>query len=531
MFDVIIVGWGPTGMVAACLLGLAGYRVGVFERYPATFKLPRVGAVHDDVFRVFQEIGIAETILPATAAGTKYEMVHNGEVLFRTSLSAEAAHGWPQFISVFQPYFEAALEAVAKPMSNVELRQGHRVVSVSQNSSHVEIEVEDVQTGALRKECGRYLIAADGGNSFIRQFLGIESEFLGFEQDWLVVDAEKRRERVGWPENQMICDPAAPAAVMQMGRYHRRWAFKIEAGLSLEDAVKPEAVWRRLDRPEGATRDDVTLIRHAAYRFTAQLARSWRVQRVFLAGDAAHQMPPYLGQGMCSGIRDAQNLVSKLDHVMRGLAHEDFLDLYVVERKANCRASILESIRVGRMVIEDDPERVRERDLALQSAQKQSTQQLVGYRIPGLKSGFIARKGINRGAGEVFVQGQVLDRAGRQGRFDDVLGRGYLILARKGDPVAALSETQRVYWRSLGGRILTFNEASSQGADGHFTDVGGWYAKLLDEFKANVIVKRPDYYVFGMYESVQNLSVALEDVRDQLSASSSPEMLAQVPFL
>jgi hypothetical protein len=183
------------------------------------------------------------------------------------------------------------------------------------------------------------------------------------------------------------------------------------------------------------------------------------------------------------------------------------------------------------MVIEDDPERVRERDLALQAAQKKSTQQLVGYRIPGLKSGFIARKGTNRGAGEVFVQGQVIDRAGRHGRFDDVVGRGYLILARKGDPVTALSETQRIYWRSLGGRILTFSEASSHEADGHFTDVGGWYAKLLDEFNSNVIVKRPDYYIFGMYESVHDLSAALEDVRDQLAASPSPEMLAQVPSL
>jgi 2-polyprenyl-6-methoxyphenol hydroxylase-like FAD-dependent oxidoreductase len=531
MFDVMIVGWGPTGMVAACLLGRAGYRVGVFERYPATYKLPRVGAVHDDVFRVFQEIGIAEKLLPVAVAGTQYEMAHGETVLFRSPLSAEAAHGWPQFISIFQPYFESELEAVAKQMPNVDVLQGHRVVSVSQTASQVEIEVEDVQSGAKRNERGRYLIAADGGKSFIREYLGIESEFLGFEQDWLVVDAEKRRERIGWPENRMVCNPEAPAAVMRMGKYHRRWAFKIEAGLSLEHAVTSEAVWRRLDRPEGATPDDVTLIRHTAYRFTAQLARQWHVQRVFLAGDAAHQMPPYLGQGMCSGIRDAQNLSSKLDHVMRGLANDDFLDLYAVERKANCRAAIVESIRVGRMVIEDDPERVRDRDIALQAAQSTSTQQLVGYRIPGLSSGFIGRQGRRRGAGVVFVQGQVIDQNGRLGRFDDVIGRGYLILARAGDPITALSSAQLAYWRSLGGRVVTFGDAPSRGADGHFSDVGGWYAKLLDEFDSNVIVKRPDYYIFGMYESVADLPVAIEDIREQLAATSSPEMLAGVPYL
>jgi 2-polyprenyl-6-methoxyphenol hydroxylase-like FAD-dependent oxidoreductase len=528
MFDVIIVGWGPTGMVASCLLGRAGYRVGVFERYPATYKLPRVGAVHDDVFRIFQEIGITENILPATEAGTQYEMAHDETVLFRSPLSAEAAHGWPQFISIFQPYFEAELESVAKQMPNVEVRQGHRVVSVSQTASQVEIEVEDVQSGEIRHERARYLIAADGGKSFVRGYLGIESEFLGFEQDWLVVDAEKRRERAGWPENRMVCNPEAPAAVMRMGKFHRRWAFKIEKGLSLEDAVKSEAVWRRLDRADGATPDDVNLIRHVAYRFTAQLARDWRVHRIFLAGDAAHQMPPYLGQGMCSGIRDAQNLSSKLDHVIRGLADEDFLNLYVVERKANCREAILESIRVGRMVIEDDPDRVRDRDIALQAAQKTSTQQLVGYRIPGLKRGFIAGVGNSQGRGEIFVQGEIINQNCRRGKFDDVIGRGYLILARKGDPTESLSMEQITFWRSLGGRIFTFGDASSQKADGHFIDSGGWYAKLLDEFRSNVIVKRSDYYIFGMYPSVADLPGAIEDVRGQLAAKSSPEMLAAV---
>jgi 2-polyprenyl-6-methoxyphenol hydroxylase-like FAD-dependent oxidoreductase len=531
MFDVIIVGWGPTGMVASCLLGRAGYRVGVFERYPATYKLPRVGAVHDDVFRVFQEIGITEKILPAIEAGTQYEMVHDETVLFRTPLSAEAAHGWPQFISIFQPYFEAELESVAKQMPNVDVLQGHRVVSVSQTASQVEVEIEDIQSGEIRHERGRYLIAADGGKSFVRGYLGIETEFLGFEQDWLVVDAEKRRERAGWPENRMVCNPEAPAAVMRMGKYHRRWAFKIEKGLSLDDAVESESVWKRLNRTDGATPEEVNLIRHVAYRFTAQLARNWRVHRIFLAGDAAHQMPPYLGQGMCSGIRDAQNLSSKLDHVMRGLANEDFLDLYAVERKANCREAILESIRVGRMVIEDDPDRVRDRDVALQAAQKTSTQQLVGYRIPGLKSGFIAGRGNSRGSGEVFVQGQVVDQNGLQGRFDDVIGRGYLILTRKGDPGKALSIEHMIYWRSLGGRIYTFGEASSQQADGHFIDSGRWYANLLDEFHSNVIIKRSDYYIFGMYQSVDDLPAALADVRGQLTAKSSAEMLAGMGHL
>jgi hypothetical protein len=181
----------------------------------------------------------------------------------------------------------------------------------------------------------------------------------------------------------------------------------------------------------------------------------------------------------------------------------------------------MESIRVGRLVIEDDPKCVRERDDTLRQAQKSSTKQLVGYRIPGLSAGFIAREGASRGAGEVFVQGRVTDVSGTRGRFDDVMGRGYLIIARAGDPVAALSTEQRAYWRSLGGRILTFGNASSHEADGHFSDDGGWYGHFMNEFGANVIVKRPDYHVFGTYQSVEHLPRALEEMRVQLEDSTS----------
>lgn len=520
MYDVVIVGWGPTGMTAACLLGRAGYRVGVFERYPAIYRLPRVGGVHDDVLRIFQEIGISEEVLPAAHVLTSYDMVHGGEIVFASPLSAEAAHGWPQQVSLFQPYFEGALDAVAKRSGTVGVHQGQRVIALSQTPDHVEITVEDVASGKRRTEQGRYLIGCDGGNGFVRGALGIDSEHFGFEQDWLVVDAALKRPRPGWPELRQFCDPDQPGMAMRMGKHHRRWAFMIFPGESLEDAVRPEAVWRRLDRPEGATAAEVTLIRHASYRFTAQLARRWRVGRVFLAGDAAHQMPPYLGQGLCSGIRDAQNLALKLGLALNGCAAEDFLDVYALERKPNCRSAIEESIRVGRAVIERDPEKVRRRDLALKTAQAQSTQQLVGYRTPGLTNGFIARKSAGRGAGAIFIQGRVAV-GGRQGRFDDLIGRGFLILARQGDPIACLSESHRAFWKSLGGRIVTFGKGASDAADIHFGDAGGWYGRLLDEVGCNVIVKRADYHIFGMYRAVADLPAALDDMRAQLMAKAT----------
>src|SRR5262249_54926778 len=152
-------------------------------------------------------------------------------------------------------------------------------------------------------------------------------------------------------------------------------------------------------------------------------ARTWRIGRIFIAGDAAHQVPPYLGQGMTSGIRDGYNLAHNLALVLSGKASEAFLENYEIERKPNCRSGIVESVRVGRVVNERDPVRVAKRDADLKAAQAKSTSQLVGYRPPGLEGGFIGRDSMCRGAGEAFVQGTVESR-GRQGRFDDVVGRG-----------------------------------------------------------------------------------------------------------
>jgi hypothetical protein len=241
-------------------------------------------------------------------------------------------------------------------------------------------------------------------------------------------------------------------------------------GESAEAAMRPESVWRRLDRPEGATPDEYELIRVAAYKFQSLYAERWRVGRVFLAGDAAHQMPPFLAQGLCSGFRDAYNLAWKLDLVLQGVTPPDFLDTYMAERGPNARATIVESMRVGQHVNERDPEKVRKRDaelMALQDAKEKAKldhkPQLIAFRAPGFSAGFTSRlKGsTSRGAGDAFIQGKVRHR-GREGLFDDVVGRGFMIVSRKGDPAAALPPGDCYFWCSLGGIILRITHAISR---------------------------------------------------------------------
>jgi 2-polyprenyl-6-methoxyphenol hydroxylase-like FAD-dependent oxidoreductase len=519
MYDVLIAGYGPTGMLAAALLGRAGHRVGIFERYKTLYNLPRVGIVHDDVLRMFQEIGCIERVWPSTHFLPVYELAKHGRVLLSSDVAPNATHGWPEYISIYQPAFEAELDLIVKAQPSVEVFQGHRVVAVEQNAGQVEIEVE-TDDGARRKVEGRYLIAADGGNSFVREALGIRYEDLGFKQDWLVIDGKAKKPRPGLPAMRQLCEPEQPGVTLQMGPHHRRWSFMIFSGESAEKAMKPDSVWRRLDRPEGATPDEYELIRVASYKFQSLYAERWRDGRVFLAGDAAHQMPPFLAQGLCSGFRDAHNLAWKLDLVLKGKTPPAFLDNYEAERGPNARATIVESMRVGQHVNERDPEKVRKRDeqlMAMQAEKERSgpKTQLIAFRVPGFEKGFVARPHADvRGAGDALIQARVRSGA-REGRFDDIAGRGFMIIARSGDPAAATSTEDLDYWRSLGGRMVRIAGAGETPAD--IVDMEGQYSHLMDEYGCDVIVKRPDYYIFGACPTAAALPALIADLREQLT--------------
>jgi hypothetical protein len=321
---------------------------------------------------------------------------------------------------------------------------------------------------------------------------------------------------------RQFCEPEQPGVTLQMGPQHRRWSFMIFPDESPEDAIKPESAWRRLNRPEGATPGEYELIRVASYKFQSLYAERWREGRIFLAGDAAHQMPPFLAQGLCSGFRDAHNLAWKLDLVLKGKAPPAFLDNYEAERGPNARATIVESMRVGQHVNERDPEKVRKRDEQLMALQAEKAKsgpktQLIAFRVPGFQAGFVARArdGV-RGSGDALIQARVR-RDGQEGRFDDVAGHGFMIIGRNGDPAAALSREDRDYWASLGGSIVQFG-ANGAGDAGGLIDAEGQYTRLMDEYGCDVILKRPDFYLFGACPTARELPALLEDLRGQLRA-------------
>ena len=360
MYDVLIAGYGPTGMLAANLLGRAGHKVAVIERHKTLYNLPRVGIVHDDVLRMFQEIRVIDRILPATYFLPTYEMGFHDEVLLSNDVAALETHGWPEMTSIYQPAFEAELDVEAKSLTSVDVLQGWAVTAIDQDADSVTIRIEsDGQTRDLQ---GKYLIGADGGNSFVRDALGIGYEDLGFDQAWLVVDGKQKRGRGGRPELRQFCEPEQPGMTMQMGPDHRRWSFMIFDDETPEEAVKPENIWKRLDRPEGGIPADFGIIRAVNYQFRSLIAEHRQDGRVFLAGDSAHQVPPFLAQGMCSGFRDPHNIAWKLDLLLHGLAAPALLETYEAERAPNARATVIESMNVGQNVNERAPDKVRIRN-------------------------------------------------------------------------------------------------------------------------------------------------------------------------
>lgn len=519
MYDILIAGYGPTGMLAAILLGRAGHRVAVLERYQTLYNLPRVGIIHDDVQRMFQEIGCMEKVRPATFFLPVYELANQGRVLMSSPVEPKATHGWPEFISVYQPAFESELDVLAKAEPTVDVLQGETVIGLDQDEDGVEVTT-GLESGEQRRYEGRYLIAADGGNSFVRQALGIPYRNLGFDQDWLVIDARaKRPQGPHLPYLRQFCEPDQPGMTMRMGPDHRRWSFMVLPGQNGTDVVKPENVWRLLQRREGATADDFELIRVVTYKFQSLLAERWRDGRIFLAGDAAHQMPPFLAQGLCSGFRDAHNLAWKLDLVLKGIASPKLLETYAQERGPNAEATIIESARVGENVIERDHEKAKLRDERLLALQAQNERlggdkALIAFRVPGFQAGFVAR-GVNGkalAAGDAFGQARVRYQ-GQEGLFDDVVSRGFLFLARNGDPATVLSSEDRAFWQALGGRISRIDGEGESRVE----DLDGYYTALMNEYGCDVIVKRPDYYSFGAAHTLAELPVLIADLREQLT--------------
>src|SRR6266545_3412685 len=341
---VVIVGAGPVGVTAATLLGQYGVDCLVLDRWDCVYPQPRAVHLDDEIYRVLVRLGIAEQFAAMSRPTGGLQLIdrHHRVLAAFDRAGENGRHGHPRANMFDQPELEHLMRTNLKDQTTVTLRGNAEVTDVAQDGhGRVRVDFTDRLTGEHESVLATYVLGCDGANSVVRTAIGATMEDLNFEQRWLVIDIASIVELDEWDGVHQVCDPERAATYMRIGETRYRWEFRLLPGETAADFESIEAL-RPLIGPwiQGISSSQLELARVAEYTFRAQLADRWRDRNVFLLGDAAHLTPPFIGQGLCAGVRDSMNLSWKIAGVLSGQLPESVLDSYEVERKPHARALI-----------------------------------------------------------------------------------------------------------------------------------------------------------------------------------------------
>ena len=482
MLDVAIIGYGPAGATLANLLGQYGLSVLVLEREAEIYPLPRAIHFDGEVMRVFETAGLRREVEAISRPGLKGMYFNNaaGEtLLIRAGTSERGPHGCANNHYFHQPELEAVLRAGLQRYPQVQVRTRHEVMAIEDGQDFATLQVKDLDSGKVQAMQARYVVGCDGARSMVRKAIGTAMIDLGLHQPWLVFDVRLKADVPDLPDHTVQhCDPARPMTYCNVTGNRRRWEIMLMPGDDPEQLVKPETLWRLVSK--WVTPEQADIERAVIYTFHSVIAETWRKGRLLLAGDAAHQTPPFLGQGMCAAIRDASNLAWKLDAVLRGRAQDALLDSYASERAPHVHAFIDLAVKLGDIIQTTDPQAARERDAKFKTGQPEIFQFPAPRLGPGVWQGDAAV------VAQVFPQPMRSD-----GRLlDTVLGLNFAVI---GDEAVlnAVSEDTRERWQDQGVVQLPARDP----------EVQAW----LQQQGVRAVLLRPDRYIAGVAQTGHEL--------------------------
>ena len=491
-FDVCIIGYGPVGASLANLLGQSGLRVIVLERDGTVHHLPRAVSLDGEGMRLVQTMGLADELLPRLNVGRNIRHVSaDGRLLLLIARGGIGPEGWHNAYRFYQPEFEALLRKGVQRFANVDVRLRHEVFALDVSEDGVRVRFENLASGALNAISARYVVGCDGARSTVRRFMGASLHDLRSHERWIVVDMMLDAPPGGVPEAAdesgrvidaiQYCDPTRPTTFVPMPGNRHRWEFMLMPNDDPAAIVRPERIYELL-RPWNIEPAKSRIERAVVYTFHSALSTRWRLGRLILAGDAAHQMPPFLGQGMCSGLRDAANLAWKLRDVIRGVAPDRLLDTYETERTEHVRAFIELAVELAGVIQTTDPEKARQRDHDL-IANPTMLKPITPPLGPGLH-GDAPPPAATRAAQPRLADGT---------RLDDRVGYRFAVLATA-RMVDALSSAAR---------------AGYAAADVVVVPAGGEAESWLASLGAEAVVIRPDRHILGVASTTAELDAVL----------------------
>jgi 3-(3-hydroxy-phenyl)propionate hydroxylase len=454
--DVAIVGCGPVGALLANLLGQAGLAVDIYDLDREIHPLPRAVHFDGEIMRIFQSAGLADEVAAAVRPSSKGMHFVNGDsrtLMIRRGIEGPGPHGWAGNWYFHQPVLERVLREGLKRFANVRVHLGHEVASV-----------DDLDA--------RYVVGCDGARSLVRQSIGSRHIDLGLHQPWLVVDllCDPASLRVqALPDYTVqLCDPARPMTVVNVGGRRRRWEIMLMPGDDPDRLTDPDIFWPMMARWLGP--DDARLERAAVYTFHSVVQEGWRRGRLLLAGDACHQTPPFLGQGMCAGMRDAANLAWKLAAIVKGDASDALLDTYESERLPHVRTFIELAVKLGAVLQETDRQAAAARDRRFEAGVE-----MFDYPQPQLGPG--CRIDAPSPVGTIFPQSRLAD-----GRLMD---------------------------EAIGQRFAVVGEADLvNGVRADAVLLPGLGLDWLEQHGARAAILRPDRYIFALARDRNGLEAA-----------------------